>query len=268
MWTRQPLVYCDADWSNPLTEGLCALFNHGILWFNSLNPVTGTPVNAVNGLRPAIFGQSVSKLLEVRPGVGLNFAAATTDRYDSNTLPGMSGSTAFTLFSLQTVNLTAAQKSTLDADNETSARIFQLKLDASNKATFVRFNTGGSVFVAADAAAVTANQAAAGVCIGAVSNGAAISIWTDRKKTVGSAVSGTPAGMTSTISVGVHRPTTLSVPFDGTMLLWGAWTRALGDEEMISLVDNPWQLFARPSLRVFAPLSASTSSRQRWFLTQ
>lgn len=254
------------DWSNPLTRDLVALYSHGEL----STRISESFINKVSNAFPSGGTGNTYAIKSTMQGVGVTYPASVAYQYTTDSLPGMSGATVYSIFALAAdITLDSAFRSILDRDNGATTRCFQFRINNANKAEFIRFNGAGSAFFATDSTAITSTEATRGVCMVAVANGSAHAIYMNGRKTAGTAITGTPTGMQSSILVGCQAQNTQ--PFNGTLVLWGALARALSDAEVYALTDNPWQLMrARPRVLHF-PGSVTGgggggAAAHRWFL--
>jgi len=75
----------------------------------------------------------------------------------------------------------------------------------------------------------------------------------------GVALTGTPVTPTVSIALRVgSRQTGTQLWNTGGLMLVVVWVRALTDAEMVSLADNPWQLFKASSRRMWIPNTTAT----------
>ena len=139
----------------------------------------------------------------------------------------------------------------LDADNASSARVFQFRLNGSSAPEIIAFNTSGSTFTAASSVALGATE---DVMIAGRVQGGVASVWSHGIKRASTTVTGTARGL-GTVSgsvlvvggfAGLSAQRMESAIYSGFY-----FNRALSDAEIASISANPWQLFKPVQRRVW-----------------
>lgn len=195
-------------------------------------------------------------------------------------IPGLKGQSEITLFCLLTIAGAGTFRSAIDQDwgPGGAVRHWQFRVNNANKVEFLALNALGNTVVssATASAAVTTAQANTGFAMAATSNPAGAAVWCDGVKTAGAAPSGTPNTSTDETGIGANFSPGGGVStqyLNGTLYLFYAWARVLRDDEIKSVVAQPWQLLT-PMRRPFIAMiegvgggGGGGSASYRWFLT-
>lgn len=218
VWTSQPQQAVGIDWSNPITRGLVVAFNHPNKLDhvkNSLASRNGTVTSSANGVS---FGASSSLSVTDTPLekftiVSGAFASASTGTLFSRT-SGVGGS--------------HRQNYVLSLNGGTTPRF--------------GFETSGSYPYIASSISVSSG---AFVVAAASYDGATQKVYTNGI-TGGAQVAATPTTSIASVDtqVGAVYGTDRAVPYTGAGIKFAyLWNRALSDAEILSISQNPWQIF-------------------------
>jgi len=250
VWTRQPQVAVGVDWSNPLTRGLIVASSPGLFGGR----------NAVDGGRLVVQTATASKVTKF--GVALDQQAGANSAYFPANIP--SGTTTYTLITIAGA-LFLDKRFAIALGDEVSGGSAQARLVLNGvqsggtllgKLAFIEYGGGFHVQVETSAATYVDPVDPPNPHIyGVVRNGADAAIWFDGSKVA----SNSSASGSSTFAQRVYvsgSGYSNTVYLDQSVAAF-AWLRALTDKEIVSVMGNPWQLFAPLSRPVFAPSAAS-----------
>lgn len=138
-----------------------------------------------------------------------------------------------------------AIRSPIDGDNQTSARVFQLRFKADDGVEFITFDTSGNPYSATGAAISFAPRV--GLLVGRIV-GNSVSVWWQGKQYATASASNTPKAVSAAdlIVIGCSKASSLTLTqgFPGQVLLAGHVNRGWTDSEIIANSENPWRLFA------------------------
>lgn len=208
------------------------------------------PINVVTGAGPILNGESSLPTLNIRRrGRGIQFDTNSAKQHDYTT----NLSADFTLLAVATIDSGGAARRLLDDDAGTN-RAFQFRVNSSNQAEFIRFNTGGTPYFATDGTALTSVELSNGFVMAAVSNGTALSVFANHRKTTGT-LSGTPFTPNPTTTVGA-RKNGVGADAGAIIHFWVALPYAASDAFIHAFVDNPWQLFKATPRRIWVGASS------------
>lgn len=246
-WTSQPQYPVQIDWSNPLTRGLVGLFDS----VNSIDLVdNGFP--STNSVTQGV----VSK------GRIANFSNSA-QIYPHKPRYAVTG--ALTIFTPLVVTSLANYSGILSKSSDYSTFPFELRLGASPTTSEINFERGGGGTASAFKGSGSLISANPGVvqylvvrCISGDINIAPDVFVNKAKTTLGrngyATITGTASDNGSALRVGNRFDTTTYL--NGGIQYLGLWNRALSDSEILSLSDNPWQIFKSQSRRIFVASAA------------
>jgi hypothetical protein len=237
---NQPQGRIAIDWGNPITRGLAFALVH--LQGNAAGWSRGAP------------NRPYDSAIDVVTPIGRAAKATTisSQLYDTGQI-GITGSD-YGLFAYGTLSSASAIQSAIDDDLDTaSPRCFQFRLN-SGKTELITFDTGASPYFAT-AAALSADQLAAGVAMGAAVSGNNIAVFQNGIKTAATA-SGTQRVPSGDFRIGQHKGAGGAGWATGGLALVMGWSRTPTDAEMRSLAENPWQLFRAPERRILVASGA------------
>ena len=242
-WTSQPQYPVQIDWSNPLTQGLVGLFDsvNGIDLVDGGFPSTNSVTRGVISKgRIANFSNS-AQIYPHKPRY------ATTG--------------ALTIFTPLVVTSLANYSGILSKSSNYLTFPFELRLGSSPTTSEIDFQRGGGGVAASafkgSGSLISANpgvvQYLAVRCISGDLN-TAPDVFVNKTKTTlarngYNIITGTAADNGSSLRVGNRFDTTTYL--NGGIQYLGLWNRALSDSEILSLSDNPWQIFQAQSRRIF-----------------
>jgi hypothetical protein len=230
--SQRPTQAPQIDWSNPITQGLAFVLDHGAA-------ATGWGVNGQN-----VYPYTGATLVPTLQGMAAKSNSSTSRAYQIAGNHGLT-TTNYSLFAVATA-ATGVTQSAIDADNG-SPRYFQFRI-TGNKVDFIPFNTSAAVTgQPVMATALTAAELARGFTMGATASPTRTAAFQN-----GQMATATPSNLIAPatglpISIGA-RATGATAWTTGGLVMVAAWSRTLRDDEMQSLAANPWQLFA-PQIR-------------------
>lgn len=187
-------------------------------------------------------------------GTGARIAAGTGAIYD---LPskGTVNSPSYSLFAVGSCLSTSAIQSAMDMDNS-AGRYFQFRID-SGKVDLIPFNSSkANTGRATSPVAMTLSEMSRGFTMGGVVSPTRTVAFQNGVLIPGVALTGAPVtpGVDIALRIG-SRQTGTQLWNTGGLMLVVVWTRAIADAEMVSLSDNPWQLFKPPQRRMLVAYS-------------
>jgi hypothetical protein len=234
--TQQPTQAPQIDWSNPITQGLAFAFAHG-------PAAMGWSVNG-----QSFIPYSAASMTPTLAGTAAKSNSSTSRAYQISGNHGIT-STNYSLFAVGTASSGVTQNA-IDADNS-SPRYFQFRINA-NKVEFIPFNTSAAVTgQPVIATALTAAELARGIRMGATASPTRTAAFQN-----GQIATATPSSLIAPttalpLSIGVRATGTAGGWNTGGLAMVAGWSRTLSDAEMLSLCDNPWQIFCAPARRTF-----------------
>lgn len=170
----------------------------------------------------------------------------------------------YSLFAVGTCGSASVTQSAIDMDNS-SERYFQFRV-ANGKVEFLPFNSAMSALLGnvTASSALTVTELSRGFTMGATAMPGRTACFQNGVMATATYSSGTmkTPGIGIPISVGA-RVTSAQQWSTGALMLVAVWRRTLADSEMVSLADNPWQLF-RPRFRRTSAFSPSTETSAAW----
>jgi len=251
-WTSQPQYPAPIDWSNPLTQGLVGLFDsvNGIDLVDGGFPSTNSVTRGVISKgRIANFSNS-AQIYPHKPRY------ATTG--------------ALTIFTPLVVTSLANYSGILSKSSNYLTFPFELRLGSSPTTSEIDFQRGGGGVAASafkgSGSLISANpgvvQYLAVRCISGDLN-TAPDVFVNKTKTTlarngYSIITGTAADNGSSLRVGNRFDTTTYL--NGGIQYLGLWNRALSDSEILSLSDNPWQIFQAQPRKLWVSAGGGTDT--------
>lgn len=228
----QPQGAVIIDWSNPITQGLVFAFSHNASGANGFS-VNGNTQQAYSAVTP----------ISTPMGLGVRSNSATSRAY--SIMGHGLYTTNYSLFAVCTAATTGNTMNVIDMDNS-GPRYFQFRL-AGNKADFIPFNNNtaspavtGQVTIASGLSLAELNK---GFTMGATASPTRTAVFQNKQMATAVPTNlGAPKNDLP-VSIGCRAAGTAGGWTSGGINMVAGWNRTLSDAEMISLADNPWQLF-------------------------
>lgn len=249
-WTAKPSLGASLDWGHPLANGLrmAVLFNEG----------GGYTITDIAQNNPALVTSTGLAWATGPKGMGLN-SAGSGGRVESANLTHVNA-TDLSVFSIQTATNSGFQ-CMIDSDDAVT-RVFQYRLNSGTQ-EFIRFNTGGSAFVATGSA-VSAAQLAGGFSMAATSQGSAMKLYLEGVQAgAGATITGTPKPLTQFVQLFKGRSSS-PFPMIGSIYVAYVWDRALSPSEVQQLHADPYAMVApQGHRRIFSRFQAAGAGVQQ-----
>ena len=204
-----------------------------------------------SGVLSYAYNGSSSSVVGPR-GRALRFAATGNGDSFTHNLGAVSD---FTLIAVMDFAALGATNSIIDCDLA-SLRCFQFRKDTNNTLGLIRFSNGSPYFANTTTAVAAVDTPVVAI---ARSSGAAMDIWLNGGGRGSGTISGTPAGLQSTIFTGASAGSASNTvaPYNllnGNLYMWAVLPYALTDAEVAAVSANPWRIFAssQPVLKASA----------------
>lgn len=220
----QPQYAAPIDWSNPITRGLAGA-GYGHEARNLVDNTRSTNNTAGRGV--------------YRGGLGRVYQSSSQTARDiyhqiTNNPQKVTVAALCIQFSASSAvyGIVGSQEDSLASSG------FGLKPSSGNLWRFILFDAGGQKNAVGANVELNKVQFAVGK-----TDGSTASVWVDGRQQGSIAHSGISYSGTNRLLVGQS----INSGFDGAVLLWLYWERALSDAEVRALSANPWQVLKAPS---------------------
>jgi hypothetical protein len=245
-YTQQPQHAVQIDWSNPITRGLAFAFIHGVIAFGF----------CTSGQNAIPYVGAVATPTPI--GLGAK-STSTSNRAYSLGNHGIAG-TNYSLFAVGTATSNAVTQSAIDSDNGTTQRYVQFRLN-NGKVDLIPFNTSAAVTgQPVFANALTSAEMARGFTMGAAVSATRAAAFQNAQVATAtpSGLASIPAG--SNLSIGARITGVTGWATGGLSCAYG-WNATKADADMLSLAENPWQIWKFPARRLwYSTTSASDAT--------
>ena len=238
----QPQGPVEVDWANPLTR-----------WLEFVTLPKARSINLGSGPKTPIILSGGGPLTSspLKSGVPSRNVLDDYAIWDGSKFKTSSEYTVFAL--IRHDSNRGSYQNFIDADNGSSARIFQARLTTSNTVEFIPFNTGGSPFFVYSTSTISGTEDTFDAC--RVLGGTA-SVWVNGRlegsTSVGSAATLGVANAKVALQVSATATGGAGIQgFRSALYVGGILSRGASDTEIKSLSSNPWQLFKPVQRRVW-----------------
>ena len=234
---RQPQGSVIIDWQNTITNGLA--FIYVLLPGNA----EGWSIDGTN-VKPYLTsgGAPTAEIISTPIGVG---ARGITSGYIISTASTFTPlkTSNYSFFAVANRNVFNVNQSVFDDDNGTTRRM-QHRVNTSNKVEFIPFTSAGvNITLPAFPNALTQSESIGGFTTGVTASPTLVTAFQNRDKVSATVASPYVGALNGDIWVGSRKTGGTQTWSNGGISLAIAWNRTLSDAEMLSLANNPWQLF-------------------------
>lgn len=244
-WTRQPPGPVEIDWSNPLTRGLRFAISNGVEW---VSKSIGSQSGAAKTVRSGGTG----------PQLTTTTGAIT---FDTGVASGMLNEICLLQYGV--IDSIAADATSVSkcATNGATATPFDYGITGPSGALKIgRANTGYRVW--RSAATITAGKDFVGVVNQSANIASTPGFYINGVFDTGTATSiyggsGSGAATEGGTLKALNRGDAVPYWNGGTVYLTCGWARALSNDEIRSVSDNPWQIFKPINRKIFFGVGGS-----------